>query len=91
MNALTFTDATSGFKAVMDSVCRDYEPAVITRVGGDHVVILSLDDFNSMQETMYLHSSRMNVTKLMESIVQLRAGKAKPHALNADGRSIVEG
>lgn len=77
MNVLSFTEAISTFKAVMDAVCKDHEPTVITRVGGDHVVMLSLDDFNSMQETMYLLSSAKNAARLMESIAQLRAGKAK--------------
>lgn len=86
MNVLSFTEATFAFKAVMDSVCKDHEPTVITRVDGDHVVMLSLDDFNSMQETMHLLSSGKNAARLMESIAQLRAGKAKPRTLIEDGR-----
>ncbi|MBK6998604.1 MAG: type II toxin-antitoxin system prevent-host-death family antitoxin [Rhodoferax sp.] len=86
MNVLSFTEARSTFKAVMDAVCKDHEPTVITRVGGDHVVMLSLDDFNSMQETMYLLSSAKNAARLMESIAQLRAGKAKPRTLIEDGQ-----
>ena len=81
MNILTFTEARSGFKAVMDSVCKDHAPTVITRVGGDHVVMLSLEDFSSMQETMYLLSSAKNASRLMESVAQLRAGQAKPRTL----------
>ena len=81
MNILSFTEARAGLKSVMDSVCKDHEPTVITRVGGDHIVMLSLEDFNSMQETMYLLSSAKNATRLMESIAQLRAGKVKPRAL----------
>jgi antitoxin YefM len=86
MHILSFTEARSGFKAVMDAVCKDHEPTVITRVSGDHVVLLSLDDFNSMQETMHLLGSAKNATRLMESIAQLRAGKAKPRALAQDGK-----
>ena len=81
MNILTFTEARASFKATMDSVCRDHTPTVITRTGGDHVVMLSLEDFNSMQETMYLLSSAKNASRLMESVAQLRAGGAKPRAL----------
>jgi antitoxin YefM len=86
MNVLSFAEARSAFKAVMDTVCKDHEPTVITRVGGGHVVMLSLEDFNSMQETMYLLSSAKNAARLMESIAQLRAGKAKPRTLIEDGR-----
>jgi antitoxin YefM len=87
MNILSFTEARAGFKAVMDTVCKDHEPTVITRVSGEHVVMLSLDDFNSMQETMYLLGSAKNATRLMESIAQLKAGKAKPRVLIQHGQS----
>ncbi len=81
MNVLSFTEARAGFKAVMDTVCKDHEPTIITRVGGEHVVLLSLDDFNSMQETMYLLGSARNANRLMESIAQLKSGKVGPRAL----------
>ena len=77
MNILTFSEARAGLKAVMDDVCKDHAPTVITRVNGEHVVMLSLSDFNSMQETMYLLGSAKNAKKLMESIEQLKAGKTQ--------------
>lgn len=86
MNILTFTEARAGFKAVMDTVCKDHTPTVITRVNGEHVVMLSLDDFNSMQETMHLLSSAKNASRLMESVAQLRAGKVKPRTLIRNGQ-----
>ncbi len=76
MNILTFSQARAGLKQAMDDVCRDHEPAVITRQRGDHVVMLSLNDFNSMEETMYLTSTLANANRLRESIDQLKAGKA---------------
>ncbi|MEN1832141.1 type II toxin-antitoxin system Phd/YefM family antitoxin [Pseudomonas lijiangensis] len=76
MNILTFSQARAGLKQAMDDVCRDHEPAVITRQRGDHVVMLSLADFNSMEETMYLTSTMANSNRLLESIEQLKAGKA---------------
>jgi antitoxin YefM len=81
MNILTFSEARAGFKTVMDDVCKDHAPTVITRVSGEHVVMLSLEDFNSMEETMYLLGSAKNANRLMESIAQLRAGKARPREL----------
>ncbi len=77
MNVLTFSEARASFKQTMDDVCKDHVPTVITRQRGEHVVMLSLDDFNSMQETMYLLSSPKNAKRLMESIAQLKAGKVK--------------
>ena len=81
MNILTFSEARANLKTVMEDVCKDHSPTVVTRVSGDHVVMLSLADFNSMEETMYLFSSAENAKNLMESIAQLRAGKARPREL----------
>jgi antitoxin YefM len=81
MNILTFSEARAGLKTVMDNVCKDHAPAVITRVNGEHVVMLSLADYNSIEETMYLLSSAKNASRLMESIAQLRDGKARPREL----------
>ena len=81
MNILTFSEARASLKTVMDNVCKDHTPTVISRVSGEHVVMLSLDDFNSMKETMYLLSSPANANHLMESIAQLRAGQAQQREL----------
>jgi antitoxin YefM len=86
MKVLTFSDARAGLKSAMDSVCADRAPTIITRPRGEHVVMMSLEDFNSMQETMHLLSSPKNATRLMESIAQLHAGGAKPRMLN-NGKS----
>lgn len=81
MNILTFSEARAGLKTVMDDVCNDHTPTVITRVNGEHVVMLSLADFNSMEETMYLLRSPKNAKRLMESVAQLKSGKAQMREL----------
>lgn len=81
MNILTFSEARAGLKAVMDSVCKDHAPALITRVSGEHVVMLSLADYSSLEETLYLLSSSKNANRLMESIAQIQGGKAQPREL----------
>ncbi|MFX4328472.1 type II toxin-antitoxin system Phd/YefM family antitoxin, partial [Acinetobacter baumannii] len=60
MQILNFSQARACFKEVMEDVCRDHEPTVITRQSGNPVVVISLEDFNGMQETMYLLSSTKN-------------------------------
>jgi antitoxin YefM len=75
MNILTFSEARAGLKQAMDDVCRDHEPAVITRQRGEHVVLISLEDFNSMQETLHLLESSANAKRLSESIAEFNAGK----------------
>ncbi|MDD1622675.1 MAG: type II toxin-antitoxin system prevent-host-death family antitoxin [Methylococcaceae bacterium] len=81
MNVLTFSEARASLKTVMDDVCKAHEPTVITRMNGEHVVMLSLADYNSIEETMYLLGSAKNASRLMESIAQLKAGKVQSHEL----------
>ncbi|QKY12001.1 type II toxin-antitoxin system Phd/YefM family antitoxin [Janthinobacterium lividum] len=82
MNILTFSEARAGLKAVMDDVCTDHSPTVITRQSGEPVVMLSLADFNSIEETLYLLGSKKNANRLLESIEQLKAGKAQKRELH---------
>ena len=76
MQVLTFSEARAGLKQAMDDVCRDQEPTVITRQLGEHGVLISLEDFNSMNETMYLLGTASNASRLRESIAQHKAGAA---------------
>lgn len=76
MRALTFSKARARLKQAMDDVCNDHEPITITRKSGEHVVLLSLEDFNSMNETMYLLGTALNASRLRESIAQHKAGAA---------------
>lgn len=75
MNILTFSEARAGFKQALDTVCRDHEPTVITRQRGEHVVMISLDDYNSMQETLHLLGTPTNADRLRQSIAEFKAGK----------------
>lgn len=76
MHVLTFSQARAGLKQTMDDVCRDHEPAIVTRQRGEPVVILSLGDFNAMEETLYLLGTQENSKRLRESIALHKAGKA---------------
>ena len=87
MKILTFSEARAGLKAVMDDVCTDSSPTVITRQSGDPVVMLSLADFNSIEETLYLLGSPKNASRLLESFEQLKAGKARIRELNRNEKN----
>ncbi|MBA5639131.1 type II toxin-antitoxin system prevent-host-death family antitoxin [Duganella sp. LX20W] len=87
MNIFTFSEARAGLKAVMDEVCNDHSPAVITRQNGEAVVMLSLSDFNSIEETLYLLESPKNASRLLASFEQLKAGKARKRELVRDEES----
>ncbi|OWY39378.1 prevent-host-death protein [Xenophilus sp. AP218F] len=90
MNVLTFSEARASLKKAMDDVCSAHEPTVITRTRGEHVVMLSLDDFNGMQETLHLLKSPKNAERLMSSIAQLKAGQAKIRELSNHEQSEVQ-
>ena len=76
MHVITFSQARARLKQAMDDVCRDHERAVITRQQGEPVVLLSLEDYNAMEETLYLLSSQENSKRLRESIALHKAGNA---------------
>ncbi|HPQ97786.1 MAG: type II toxin-antitoxin system prevent-host-death family antitoxin [Thiothrix sp.] len=82
MNVMTYSEARASFKKTLDDVCKHHDPTVITRQRGEHVVMLSLADYNSMQETIYLLSNPNNATRLLRSVKQVKAGKAKIRELN---------
>jgi antitoxin YefM len=75
MRAISYTAAREGLAATMQSVCDDREPIIITRKRDQAVVMISLDDFEAMQETHYLQRSPANGERLHEAIGQLEAGK----------------
>jgi antitoxin YefM len=88
MHVLTFSQARADLKQTMDDVCRDHEPAIITRQRGEPVVMISLEDYNGMQETMYLLGSSANAKRLRASIDQLRSGEAATHELPIDEHEV---
>ena len=75
MQVLTYTDARANLKSVMQQVVEDHEEVVVTRKNGRPVVMMSLDAWNSIRETMHLLSTPANARALRESIAQLDAGK----------------
>ena len=81
MDSITYSTARANLADTMDRVCDDHEPVIITRSGQQAVVMLSLDDFKSLEETSYLLRSPKNARRLLESITELEAGKGKPRSL----------
>jgi len=82
MDVLSYTSARANLAKTMDRVCEDHEPLIITRNREQSVVIMSLEDFQSMEETAYLLRSPANARRLLESIQQLEAGKGTERELS---------
>lgn len=74
MDVLTYTDARANLKSVMDRVVEDREEVVVARRRGESVVIVSLDTWNAVQETLHLLSTPANAAALRRSTAQLDAG-----------------
>lgn len=81
LDAITYTDARKNLAGVMDAVCSNIDAVVITRRKNPPVVIMSLDEYNSIKETDYLLRSPENKKRLLESIKEIREGKAVEHDL----------
>ncbi len=75
MKALSYTALRNTLAKTMEKVCNDHEPIVITRKSEGAVVMLSLEDYESLEETTYLLRSPKNLKRLIESISQLEEGK----------------
>jgi len=75
MKTLSSTALRANLSAVMDQVNDDHEPVIVTRAKGKPVVMVSLEDWASMDETTYLLSSPENARRLRESIRRLNEGK----------------
>lgn len=76
MDAMTYSTARANLAGVMNRVCEDHEPLIITRNGDQSVVMLSLDDYKALEETAYLLRTPANARRLLTSIAQLNAGQA---------------
>lgn len=75
MRVVTFSEARNKLKAILDQVTNDADYTVITRRDAEDAVVMSLDYFNSLLETVYLLKSPANVAHLEESIAQYRQGQ----------------
>ena len=74
MNAVTYSQARSNLAHTMDKVCDDHSPIIITRKSQRSVVMISLEDYQALEETAYLLRSPKNARRLLESIAELESG-----------------
>lgn len=74
MDIINYTEARNNLSSAMDKVCENHIPLAITRRNGKPVVMLSLDDYNSWEETMYLMRSEENKRRLLQAIKNVEEG-----------------
>ena len=75
MDAMTYTAARANLANTMNRVCNDHEALIITRNGEQSVVMLSLEDYNSLEETAYLLRTPSNAKRLLSAVTKLNSGK----------------
>ena len=84
MKIISYSEARNRLKAVLDGVVNDADATVITRRDADDAVVVSLEYYNSLMETVHLLRSPANVEHLRRSIDQYNSGQLTQHALIED-------
>ena len=80
MNTKTYSSVRAHLAETLKTVCEDHEPCIITRKKAEPVVLVSLADFKSMEETAYLLKSPMNAARLGDAIDEIESMIVKPKA-----------
>jgi len=81
MESISYTSVRSNLAKIMEQVCNDHAPIAITRKGAGSVVMISMEDYQALEETAYLSRSQKNMRRLIEAISELEDGKGHEQAL----------
>jgi len=82
MEAISYTNARSNLAKTMEKVCEDHDAVIITRQNKSSVVMMSLEDFQALEETAYLLRSPKNARRLLASIAQLESNNGTARELS---------
>lgn len=83
MNAITYTAARENLASTIDRVCNDRAPVVITRKRSQSVVMISLEDYEALEETAYLLRSPANAKRLVSALENLEKGNVAAKTIDA--------
>jgi antitoxin YefM len=84
VKSISYTAARENLAATMDKVCEDHAPVVITRNRDQSVVMLSLGEYDALQETAYLLRSPANARRLLGAVETLKKGKGIKRKIKLD-------
>lgn len=84
MQVISFSDLRKNMRSVMNGCCENHELTIVTRQKEPPIVMLSLDDYNALEETLYLMKNPNNYAHLLQAIKNVRNGKVNPHDLLED-------
>jgi antitoxin YefM len=83
VKSITYTAARENLASTIDRVCEDHAPVVITKNRDQSVVMLSLAEYESLEETAYLLRSPANAKRILAAVDALQRGKGRRHKLKA--------
>jgi len=75
MEAHTFAGFLNNPAKLLDKACNDHAPAIVTRKNGEAVVIMSLSDYEALEETAWLLANPENARRLLNSVASLESGR----------------
>jgi antitoxin YefM len=81
---MSYSELRQNLKRAIDEVNHTHEPLVITSNKKRSAVLISFDDYRSLEETAYLLKSPAMAKRLLEAIADIEAGKIEPHGLVED-------
>ena len=81
MEAINYSELRRNLKSHLDRVYNDHDPLIITRKDNENVVVISLEDYNSLAETQYLLSTKANTEHLMRSLEESSSGRTESKKL----------
>ena len=81
MKTMSYSESRAKYAETLDSVVNDREEVVITRAGHEPVVIVSLEEYQSLKETAYLLRSPENARRLITAIERLEDGGGAQHEI----------
>lgn len=81
MKTISYTESRAKYAETLDAVVEDREEIIITRAGHEPVVMVALDDYESLKETAYLLRDPANARRLLASIERLEHGHGTVHGL----------
>ena len=81
MRVINFSEARGSLKSVIDQVIADADYTVIARRDAPDAVVMSLNTFNALMETVHLLKSPANAAHLARSIEQVRKGEVRQQGL----------
>jgi len=84
MNVITYSAARENLASTIDKVCNDRDPVIITRKRNQSVVLISLEDYESLEESAYLLRSPANAKRLIASIEAAEKGTVLSKKLELD-------